>query len=178
MIGSKVSDNDVSELESVISKTIESNKKIQEVVLETGILQQHTNSYASDVDIVPLVETVYDDEKIEIASRKPAKTDIDENKSLDKIGLNVANENKSYVESTASTTESEIEIESDTIFEISTEMVTELSSSAMETKISFDSNTPVSTTETLQVRTLLHHHTFYFFFYVVCFNLKYLSFLR
>lgn len=162
--GSKVFDTDeinnsVSELEPVISQTIENNKKLQEISNETGVLQQHNNSQASDIDIVPLVETVLDDERIEIASRKPASADKDENLKQSKVGHAFTNENKAYVVSTVSTTEAEIETTNETTFEIAPEMVTELSLSAMTTEITVDSNTQVvSTTETLQVRILLHHH--------------------
>lgn len=147
--GSKVIDteaynNNVSELESVISKTIENNKKFQEIAPETGILQQHTNTQTSDIDIVPLVETVLDDERIEIASRQPASADNNENINQSKE-THKTFANKAYIMTTLSTTEAEIEINNDTRFEITSEMVTELSS-------------VVSTTETIQVRILLHHH--------------------
>lgn len=157
--GSDVSDTDeinnsVSDLESVISKTIENNKNLQEVAKETGTQQMHIDSHASDIDIVPLVETVPDDERIEIANRKPPSGDTDEN-----IEQSKGAQDNAYVSGTVSTTESEIKITNDTRFEIATEMVTELSLLPIGTEKTADSNMQVvSTTETSlqQVRIFLH----------------------
>lgn len=153
--GSKISDTDeinisVSELESVISKTIENNKKLQEIAHETGTQLKQINSHAPAIDIVPLVETVLDDERIEIATRKPARGE-DENIKQSINEHVFANESKAYVVSTVSTTETEIEITSDSRLEIATEIVKELSTSQMGTELTVDSNMVVSTTETLQV---------------------------
>lgn len=112
--------------------------------METGTLQKHTESHASDIDIVPLVETVLDDERIEIASRKPASGDNDENIKQNKL---------EHVED-------EVEITIDKRFEITTEILTELNSSLIGTEITLDSNMQLlsSTTETLQVRNVIASH--------------------
>lgn len=150
----------VSELESVISKTIENNNKNLEEIEQL--------LHAKNAHISPLVESSagHDHESIEIASKKPSSTvDFGVVDDVAKNGGNVesvavdANEEAFATTSVMSSTEVAVETSTMTLAEIATETVTPTMQTVVPTTLRPDIDTTVSTrltTFTAKVSLPLH----------------------